>query len=209
MARAAGRDLEPPSADRVAAEKAERSRAYRASQTTRNLIAAMLVTLAVVLVVVLGVPRGEPAPRPSIDVAAVAEGVEETYSRDVLVADVPDSWLVNGARVEADAIAAWEVIYVPDDNSFLRVAQGFDAGETWAAQTLQGAAPTGTVTIDGLTWDEYEIANPSRNGNVSYALGIQAGADHVLVYGSADPEITALVAESLTEQIRGLQEAQQ
>ena len=208
MARAA-RDLEQPAADRVAAEKAERSRAYRASQTTRNLIAAMLVTLAVVLIVVLGVPRGEPAPRPAIDVAAVAEGVAQTYGREVLVADVPDAWLVNGARVDADAIAAWEVVYVPDDNSFLRVAQGFDAGETWAAQTLRGAAPTGGVTIDGLVWDEYEIANPSRNGNVSYALGIQAGPDHVLVYGSADPETAALVAQSLTDQIRGLQEAAQ
>ncbi|MGC5170791.1 DUF4245 family protein [Microbacterium sp. DT81.1] len=209
MARAASRDIPAQSPDDVAADKAERSRAYRASQTTRNLIAAMLATLAVVLVIILAVPRGEPAPRPPIDVAAVAQGVEETYDRAVLVADVPETWRVNGAQVEADAIAAWEVIYVPDENSFLRLAQGFDAGETWAAQVLRGAAPTGTATIDGLTWDTYEIAQPSRNANVSYALGIQAGPDHVLLYGSASPETTALVAGGLTDQIRALQEAPQ
>jgi hypothetical protein len=116
---------------------------------------------------------------------------------------------VNGAEVEADAIAAWEVVYVPDDNSFLRFAQGFDADETWAAQVLRGAAPTSTVTIDGLSWTSYEVADPSRNANVSYALGIQAGTDHVVVYGSASPETTALVAKSLTDQIRALQEASQ
>jgi len=208
MAHAPSRDLEPQSADDVAAEKAERSRAYRASQTTRNLVAAMLVTLAVVFVIVLAVPRGEPAPRPPIDVAAVAEGVEDTYDRPVLVAEVPDTWRVNGARVDADTIVTWEVIYVPDENSFLRLAQGFDADETWAAQVLKGAAPTGTEAIDGLSWDRYEIADPSRSGNVSYALGIQAGPDHVLVYGSADAEATAVVAQSLTEQIRALQEDQ-
>ena len=207
MAHATSRDLEPQSADDVAAEKAERSRAYRASQTTRNLVAAMLATLAVVLVIVLAVPRGEPAPRPPIDVAAVAAGVEDAYDRRVLVAEVPTTWRVNGAQVEADAIAAWEVIYVPDENSFLRLAQGFDADETWAAQLLKGAAPAGTVTIDGLVWDRYEIADPSRNGNVSYALGIQAGSDHVVLYGSADPDTTSSVAQSLTEQISALREA--
>jgi hypothetical protein len=209
MARAASRDLEPQSADDIAAAKAERSRAYRSSQTIRNLIAAMLVSLAVVLVIVLAVPRGEPAPRPPIDVAAVAQGVEDTYDRQVLVADVPDSWRVNGAQVEADAIASWQVIYVPGEDSYLRVSQGFDADETWAAQELKGAAPTGTETIGGLTWDRYDIADPSRNGNVSYALGIQAGPDHVLVYGSASPDTTARVAKSLTDQIRALQEGQQ
>ncbi|HWI32532.1 MAG TPA: DUF4245 family protein [Microbacterium sp.] len=207
MARRGNSTLSRQSDDEIAADKAERSRNYRASQTMRNLVAALLATLVVVVVIVLGVPRGEPAPRPAIDVAAVAHGVEDTYGREVIVPVVPESWRVNGAQVEADAVATWGIIYVPDENSFLRVAQGFDADRTWAAQLLKGAAPNGTITLDGLSWDRYEIADPSRNANVSYALGIQAGPDHIVVYGSADPETTAQVAGSIADQVRALQEA--
>lgn len=193
----------------VADAKAERSANYRASQTTRNLVAAMLATLAIVVVIVLIVPRGEPAPRDPIDVASIAEGISETYERPVLVPEVPSTWLVNGARVEADTIPRWGIIYVPDENSFVNVAQGFDADETWASQQLQGASPSGGVTVDGIAWDRYEISDPSRNANVSYALGTQAGADHILIYGSASPETTRIVAEGLADQIRELQKATQ
>ena len=59
----------PETAQETADRKAEFSRTYRASQNTRNLIAALLVTLAVVVVIVFAVPRGslperEPTARP-------------------------------------------------------------------------------------------------------------------------------------------------
>lgn len=207
---ARSKDLGPAETpQQVADAKAQRSANYRASQTTRNLIAAMLATVAVVLVIVFAVPRGEPAPRDPIDVASIAEGISDTYDRPVIVPDVPSTWLVNGAQVEADAIARWGIIYVPDENSFVNVSQGFDADETWATQQLRGASPTGTVTVDGIAWDSYEISDPSRNANISYALGTQAGADHVLIYGSASPETTEMVAQSLADQIRELQGAAQ
>lgn len=205
---ARSRDLGPTETpQQVADAKAERSANYRASQTTRNLIAAMIATVAVVAVIVLAVPRGEPAPRAPIDVASVAEGIVDTYDRPVVVPEVPGSWLINGAAVEADAIPRWGIVYVPDENSFVNVSQGFDADETWAAQQLGGASPTGTITVDGIAWDRYEISDPSRNANISYALGTQAGTDHILIYGSASPETTRLVAEGLTEQVRELQGA--
>lgn len=193
--------------EQIADHKAERSRQYRASQTTRNLVAALLVTLAVVAVIVFAVPRGEPAPRDPIDVALVASDVESAYDRPVLVPEVPASWLVNVAKVEGGAVPTWGVAYVPDEASFVNIAQGFDADETWAAQRLGGAAPNDSVVIDGLTWDRYEFADPAKNANVSYALGIQAGSDHVLVYGSASADTAAEIASAMTTQLRALQEA--
>lgn len=193
-------------AEQIAAEKAERSRQYRASQTTRNLIAALLATLGVVVIIMLMVPRAEAPPREPIDVAGIAANVESSYDRPVLVPEVPEGWLVNGARVEPDLVPSWGVILVPDEISFVNVAQGFGGDATWAAQKLAGTAPTDTVTIDGLTWDVYEIDDPSRTGNVSYGLGLQAGDDHVLIYGSASPEVTAEVASGLSAQIKVLKE---
>ncbi|HYP73058.1 MAG TPA: DUF4245 domain-containing protein, partial [Microbacterium sp.] len=48
----------PETPQETADRKAASSAAYRSSKTFRNLIAALLITVAVVAVVYLGVPRG-------------------------------------------------------------------------------------------------------------------------------------------------------
>lgn len=195
-----------PTPEEIAEQKAARSAAYRQSQTFRNLVVALLASLVVVAIIFFAVPRGTPAPRPRIDVAEVAERVADTYQRDVVVPEIPPSWGVNVAEVQAGAPSVWQVVYTPDEVSFLDLAQAFDGDDTWAAQQLGGAAPTGTVTIDGIVWAEYEISNPDAHGNVSYALGTQAGPDHVLLYGSASPETAADLAGRIADQVRALQE---
>jgi Protein of unknown function (DUF4245) len=192
----------PETPDEAAARKAESSRIYRSSQNTRNLIAALLVTLAVVAVIIFGVPRGTPPEAEPIDVAAVARSVESAEGRPVIVPDVPEEWLVNRASIEGDATPAWTIVYVPDETTgFLRVAQGFDADPAWTSRVLSGAAVDDTITIGGIEWDRYDIADPSRAGNISAALSAQAGTDVVLVYGSADDATLELAAASVADQI--------
>jgi len=195
----------PETPDETAARKAESSRIYRSSQNTRNLIAALLVTLAVVAVIIFGVPRGAPPAAEPIDVAAVAQSVETAEGRPVIVPDVPEEWLVNRASIEGDATPAWTIVYVPDETAgFLRVAQGFDADPAWTTRVLGGAAVDDTVTIGGIEWDRYDIADPSRAGNISGALSTQAGQDVVLVYGSTDAATLELAAASVADQIMQL-----
>jgi len=197
----------PETPDEAAARKAESSRVYRASQNTRNLIAALLVTLAVVAIIVLAVPRGELPPAEPIDVAAVAAEIESAEGRTVVVPDVPDAWIVNRASIEGDSTAAWTIVYVPDEEAgFLRVAQGFDADPAWTTRVLSGASVDGTVTIDGVEWDRYDIPDPARAGNISAALSTSAGADTILVYGSTDDETLELAAASLADQVLELRE---
>lgn len=62
----------PETPDETAARKAASSKAYRGSQTVRNLVAALLVTVAVVAVIIFAVPRGEPVKAEEIDVAGIA-----------------------------------------------------------------------------------------------------------------------------------------
>jgi hypothetical protein len=197
----------PETAEETADRKAEFSRAYRASQNTRNLVAALLVTLAVVIVMVFAVPRGSVPEREPIDVSAVAEDVSAAEGRPVVDPAVPESWIANSARIEGDSVRAWTIVYVPDEASgFLRVAQGFDADPAWTTRVLRGADVSGTVTIDGVVWDVYDIPDPSRAGNVSAALSTQAGGDTVLVYGSTDDKTAELAAAALTDQIREIAE---
>lgn len=193
----------PETPDETAARKAESSRVYRSSQTFRNLVAALLATLGVVLVIALIVPRGDPTPPAPIDATAVAKQAASSYGRTVVLADVPSSWRVNTAGVDGDE--TWTVTYAPkDDPGFVRVSQGFDADEAWEVRLLNGAASTGTVDIDGITWTVYEIADPSRAANVSYAIGTQAGHDRILIYGSASPSTTAIAARGLADQIHAM-----
>lgn len=197
----------PETAQETADRKAEASRVYRSSQTFRNLIAALIVTVAVVAVIVLAVPRGEPAARPQIDVAAVAANVESTMGSPVLVPDLPANWQVNAAELVDAAVPVWDITVAVPEQGFVHIAQAFDADVTWAPQVLSGIAPTDSQVIDGREWDQFVVKDPSSNANISYALGTQAGSDYVLLYGSLPEEATAELASSLSTQIDALSEA--
>lgn len=197
----------PETAEETADRKAASSRTYRSSQTVRNLVAALLVTLAVVVVIVFAVPRGEPIAREQIDVAEVAAGVESSTGSPAIVPEVDDFWRVNAAGLQGGATVVWEVTLAPaadDERGFIKLAQAFDADVSWAPQRLNGIAPTDTVRIEGLTWDVFELGR--NDSNVSYAIGTQAGADYVLLYGSRSAESAAELAQSITPQIRALSE---
>lgn len=200
----------PETAQETADRKAEASRVYRSSQTFRNLIAALLVTIAVVVIVVLAVPRGQAPQRPPIDVAKIAADVETSMQRPAIVPELDDAWRVNAAELQGGSPTVWNITLAPsaeDERGFVRVAQAFAADVSWAPQALDGMAPTGTTMIQGQKWDEFDIGSRGT-ANVTYALGIQAGTDYVLLYGSRSAESTAEVAASLSTQINDLKEAE-
>lgn len=199
----------PETPQETADRKAESSRVYRSSQTFRNLIAALIATVAVVAVIVFAVPRGEPTERPLIDVAKIAADVESTSERPVVVPELGDFWRVNAAGLEGGAVTVWNITLAPSgerERGFIRVAQAFDADVTWAPQVTGGMAPTGTTEIDGVTWDVFDMGDRGT-ANVTYALGTQAGPDYVLLYGSRSADSTNELAESLTAQLSDLKEA--
>lgn len=191
----------------IQAQKAARSAAYRQSQTMRNLVAALLATLAVVIVIVFAVPRGNPPQQDAIDVPALAERVSRSVDHPVLVpgSDVTTQkgWLVNQARLENGNPPVWLIVYAPPEG-FLRLEQTLDGDGTRASRILKGTPPSGTTEIAGVTWDEYVIANPAAVDNISYALGVQSGDDHVLLYGSASKQDFAAIATSVSADVQAL-----
>ncbi|MDR2998881.1 MAG: DUF4245 domain-containing protein [Microbacterium sp.] len=201
----------PETPQETADRKAESSRVYRSSQTFRNLLAALLVTIGVVIVIVLSVPRGEPVAQPPVDLAGIAKNAETSLDRPVIVPDPPKDWRVTAAEVTGGAVTVWNVTLAPtadDERGFLKLAQAADADRMWAATPLRGAQSAGTVDAGGVEWDVYKIADPAASGNISYALGTQAGTDYVLLYGSRSAAETADFAKTLVPQIKKLEEAQ-
>lgn len=194
----------PETAEETADRKAAASATYRSSKTFRNLIAALLITVAVVFVIYLGVPRGSLAEPDPVDVPAVASQVSSSIDHTVLVPAVPDDWRANSARLEG---TMWRVVYAPP-TGFVRVAQGIDAAgnDNWVSTTLGGFAPSGTVTIDGIQWDQYQIPAAARTDTISYAIATDAGTDTVLIYGATDADTAATAASGVTDQIIKLRE---
>lgn len=200
----------PETPDETAARRAASSKAYRGSQTLRNLVAALVVTLAVVAVIVFAVPRGEPTSARTIDLAGISQSVESTMESPAIVPELGSFWRVNAAELQSGATVVWEITLAPsadDERGFIKVAQAFDADSSWAPQRLNGTAPTDTTRIGGLDWDVFAMRDAGSSANVTYAIGTQAGDDYVLLYGSRSAESTAELAESLVPQIRSLSEA--
>lgn len=192
----------PETPQETADRKAASSQAYRSSKTFKNLITALLVTLAVVAVIVLAVPRGSLAEPEPVDVAAAAALAEERVGQPLLVPEVPPDWRANSARMEG---GTWRVVYAPEKD-FVRVAQGIGADDAWVSKTLGGFAPSGAVTIDGVDWEVYDIPASARPDKISYALATRAGADTILIYGAMDAATAAIAAEGVADQVRRLQE---
>lgn len=197
----------PETPDETAARKAASSHVYRSSQNVRNLVAALIVTVAVVAVIVFAVPRGSVPERPGIDVAAVAADVGSGIERQLVAPEVPDSWRVNKAELAGDDVRTWEIVYAPA-RGYVNVQQAFDADAGWASRQISGSRTTSTETIEGVDWQVFEIPDPARAGNVSYALTTTAGTDTLLVYGGGDidSETVRTAARGLASQIAELQE---
>lgn len=190
------------SAQDIAAQKAARSAAYRNSQNVRNLLIALGVTLLIVVVVVWGVPRGTPAERPDIDVAGIAEDAGEAYDVDPIVPELSDDWRVNIAEITTEQVVTWRITFLtPDESDYVTMLEGLSGDEAWASQQLDGAAPSGTTTIDGVAWTEYEIGPAQRDAGYAYAIGTATGDGFVLLYASASDDTVAEVAGAMSDQI--------
>lgn len=194
----------PETPDETAARKAASSAAYRSSQTFRSLIAALLATVAIVAVIVFAVPRGELAEPAPADVVASAQAASESLGRPVVAPATPEGWRPNSAEI---VDGTWRIVYAPS-SGFVRVAQRFDADETWVTTTLDGRAPSGSVEIAGVVWDEYDHG-AGGTGNITYALATAAGTDTILIYGSTSAKTAAIAAEAVADDILTLRGAQQ
>ncbi|MBP2435948.1 DUF4245 family protein [Microbacterium amylolyticum] len=202
----------PETPEETAARKAENTRRYRQSKSVKNLLIALGSTLAIVAIIYFGVPRGELADPPAIDVENIAHQAETQFQRSVVVPDAPSGWGVNTAEIQAGSPTVWSITYnqIPGaDRSFLRFAQALDGNETWVAQTLGGARPTGEQTIDGVTWTEYDLGDAETDrGELTYALSVQAGTDHILLYGRVGADDAATIASALSNDVTVLQKEQ-
>lgn len=192
----------PETPQETADRKAETSRRHREGQTLFNLVLALIATLAVVLIVVLVVVRQDPPAREPIDYAATAaqSGSEVPLAAPVL----PEGWWANSVHFDAsppDGVTTWYIGFITPQEQFIAVRQGVGANPTWVANQLGARASTGSVSIDGATWQVYDHRDLDDVGNLAYGMVFTGSDSSYVLFGTATVDEFETIAQAMTSLI--------
>ena len=192
----------PETPDETAARKAENSRKHRANQTLRNLVLALLASLAVVLVLVLVVVRPYGAPRQAVDYRADAANSQQQAGQTLAAPPLPTGWSANddGLSTGSDSVMAWSVGFITPSTQYIGLVQGIDANPTWVANELKNTRATGTTSIGGHDWSVHDRRTDQDPGNYAYALSTVIGSSSIVLHGTASrTEFEALATAIATQ----------
>ncbi len=193
----------PETADETAARKAENSRRHRANQTLRNLILALLASVAVMLLLVLVVVRPDQPAREPVDYIAVAEEAEAHIGATLIAPELPTGWTSNAARLEtgSDDVVAWVVGLLTPSGQFIQLRQGLDADRSWVAAQLGTARSTGGLTAGGLDWQVYDRRTDADAGNFAYSMTTLDARNGIVLHGTATDEEFGLLAAAVGDEV--------
>jgi hypothetical protein len=178
----------PETPQETATRKAENSRAHRANQTTRNLILALLASLAIVLFIVLVVVRPTTDLVAPVNYRSVAEQAQQDVTETLASPTLPSGWRSNDAELKTDSgkTVDWYIGLITPGQQFIALEQGINTSDTWFGSLLGKAQSTGHVTIDGVRWSVYNQRTASGTGNFPYSLAATIGKSHLVLHGSAN-----------------------
>ncbi|GAA2236519.1 DUF4245 domain-containing protein [Herbiconiux moechotypicola] len=199
----------PETPSETAARKAEQSRLYRDRKTLRNLLYALLVSVALVGVIVFAVPRPEQSLLEPIDYRSVAVSAQSSMPIPLAVPDLPDTWESNAAELRtssADQVVSWYVGLITPSNEYVGLTQAIGSNPSWLSEQVGRGLASGTVELDGVEWTVYDnrATGGTDLGNVEYALTAESGATTYIVFGTASEaeiaEVATAIAGNVLEQ---------
>lgn len=196
----------PETPEETSARKAENSRLYRQRKTINNLVAAIAVSLLAVAVIIFMVPRDDSETLRDVDYQAAAEQAQPGYDVQLLAPDVPEHWQSNSAEIRqgADGVFEWYVGFMILDGDlateYVGLSQGINANDTWTYEKLDRRSPTGSITINGVEWIEYDYTDlpTDEAGNTRYSLVREDSDSTTLLYGSHTAEAVQELASRIS-----------
>jgi hypothetical protein len=193
----------PETPEETATRKAENSRAHRANQTTRNLILALLASLAIVLFTVLVVVRPGTDLVTPVNYRTVASQAQKDVSETLASPNLPAGWRSNDAELKSDSgkTVSWYIGLITPKQQFIALEQGIHTSDTWFGSLLGKAQATGHVTIAGTRWTAYNQRSASGVGNFPYSLAATIDGSRVVLHGSASNAEFGVLAAAVTTQL--------
>lgn len=184
-------------------QASEAARIRRARQTTRNLILALIATLAAVGLMLVLVPRDDSSQLERVDWAARAESLQGQAAMTLASPVLPDGWYANHADYEddtTDGLQTWDVGFVTPANAYIGLQQVHGGNPTWLANQLADRPATGERTIAGHVFEVHDQRGQPgfTKGQNDYALVGEAAGTTLILNGTAeDDEFERLVTATL------------
>lgn len=187
--------------DEKASRVAEARRKRRANQTTKNLVASVVASLAIVLFLVLVAVQVQPTPAP---IDHIVSGAEAEASLGTLVVSpvVPPSWSANRAELAgSNGVDEWNIGFITDNNTFLGLLQGFTNEQSWLRDALRDPGDGEAVSIAGVNWQLYDRRGVDGVGLREIALVTSTIDSTVVLYGTASDEDLELLATAVAAEL--------
>jgi hypothetical protein len=194
----------PETPEETAARKAEQSRLYRARKTINNLVYSLLVTVGLAVGIYLLVPHSNANPDWVIDYVKVGAQIQQATGEGLDIPTLPTSWRANQAKISgggASGPVVWRVGFITPTDQFISFRQAIKADASWVPSILKGVRKTGTRTLGGLVWQEFDNRSAEGAGNLAYALVTVAGGDTYLLNGTAPTEQFTTLATAVAKGI--------
>jgi hypothetical protein len=193
----------PETPEETAARKVENSRKHRANQTLRNLVFALLASLAVVFVLVLVVVRPDGAPRATVDYRADASASQAQAGQVLAAPPLSAGWSANddGLTTGSDSVVAWKVGLITPSDQYIGLVQGIDANATWVANELENKRSTGSTSIGGRDWTVVDRRTDPDPGNYAYSLSTVIGSSSIVLHGTAPTTEFDTLAAAIAAQL--------
>lgn len=182
----------------------------RAKQTVRNLLYALIATVALVVLVVAGVPRDDSNRINPVDYQSEAKAASEVMGEIALAPALPADWWSNSARLEETAgVKNWYTGFVTETDEYIGIRQAFATNPSWVALTLERNWYENDVTVDGFKWQVWPELRPTEPpSTMNTAWLLELGDQSIVLFGTADEAEFRLLAAALVPQLESIRDGE-
>ncbi|GAA1483442.1 DUF4245 domain-containing protein [Brachybacterium fresconis] len=169
----------------------------------RNMIWALVLTMAVVVVIAIaffGVgsdPGREPLANSELDVSESAERAQDAVSFPVAAPNPQEGWTERSARFTGGESPQWTVEYTSPSDQLVTLTEAAEVGAPMLSSALPGATVQEELSIGGA---QCQVLSGDTDGTTELALSCQGEDFGLLVHGATDrEEIQALMEQALAD----------
>lgn len=154
-----------------------------------NMLRSLLVIGALVAGLVAIVPRINAVDRPAVDARSKASQVaQQTGWRVELPTGLGSGWVPTVASLApgSDNVLTFTTVWSTPEGGDIALKEAASVSSGWLQRSVNDGARSGSVTVDGRTWERYAVKDRAQ---LSYVLR-GAGDETTLVATGVVPEAT-------------------
>lgn len=192
-------DPEPSSVEPAPQPKSAYELPSKKNTVLRNMVWALLLTMAVVVVVAIaffGVgsqPERERLANSDVDVAASAERAQDVAPFTVAVPAMEEEWTERSARYTAGANPRWTLEYTSPDDQLITLVQESELGASMLSAAVPGSTVQEEFELDGASCS---LLRGGEQGTTEHGIACEGEEWGFVVHGATDRAMLEQVASA-------------